>query len=103
MSVCAAKRVVAGWRPYCLLCCAHRYSSEHADSMAESIADKYRCYPAHTGQEITYEQMLNCPHEMAPNIAEFSYKGPAPVMPDAEGKYPVPIPGVTTEREYGKA
>lgn len=58
---------------------------------------------AHTGQEITYEQMLNCPHEMAPNIAEFSYKGPAPVMPDADGKYPVPIPGVTTEREYGKA
>ncbi|UCE50074.1 MAG: Gfo/Idh/MocA family oxidoreductase, partial [Phycisphaerales bacterium] len=23
---------------------------------------------AHTGQEITYEQMLNCPHEMAPGL-----------------------------------
>jgi hypothetical protein len=57
---------------------------------------------AHTGQEITYDQMLNCPHEMAPGIADFSFKGPAPVMPNAEGKYPVPMPGVNIDREYGE-
>jgi hypothetical protein len=56
---------------------------------------------AHTGQEITFEQILACPHEMAPNVADFTYKGPAPVMPNAEGKYPVPTPGVNTDREYG--
>jgi hypothetical protein len=56
---------------------------------------------AHTGQEITFDQILACPHEMAPNVGEFTYKGPAPVMPNAEGKYPVPIPGVNTDREYG--
>jgi hypothetical protein len=55
---------------------------------------------AHTGQEITYEQMLNCEHEFAPNVAELTEDGPAPVMPYADGSYPVPAPGVITEREY---
>jgi predicted dehydrogenase len=55
---------------------------------------------AHTGQEITYDQILNCPHDMAPNVADFTVDGPAPVMPDADGKYPVPNPGVTVDREY---
>jgi predicted dehydrogenase len=58
---------------------------------------------AHTGQEITFDQIVNCPHEMAPGVADFTIKGPAPVMPDADGKYPVPTPGVTVEREYGNA
>ena len=56
---------------------------------------------AHTGQEITFEQALNCPHDMAPGVAEFTIKGPAPVMPNEDGKYPVPMPGVNNEREYG--
>jgi predicted dehydrogenase len=55
---------------------------------------------AHTGQEITYEQMLNCPHEMAPGVADFAIKGPAPLTPDEDGRYPVPMPGVTRDREY---
>jgi predicted dehydrogenase len=56
---------------------------------------------AHTGQEITFDQIVNCPHEMAPGVASFTEKGPAPVMPDKHGKYPVPMPGVTVDREYG--
>jgi hypothetical protein len=55
---------------------------------------------AHTGQEITYEQMLNCPVEFAPNAANFTPEGPAPVMPDDQGKYPVPMPGINKEIEY---
>jgi hypothetical protein len=38
---------------------------------------------------------------MAPGVADFSFKGPAPVMPNADGKYPVPMPGKITDREYG--
>ena len=56
---------------------------------------------AHTGDEITYEQILNCPHEMAPGLADFAIGGPAPVMPDADGKYPVPTPGANHDQEYG--
>ena len=55
---------------------------------------------AHTGQEITYEQMLNCPHEFAPNVANFTPKSIAPVMPDEDGRYPVPMPGINKETEY---
>ncbi|MEZ6098384.1 MAG: Gfo/Idh/MocA family oxidoreductase [Pirellulaceae bacterium] len=55
---------------------------------------------AHTGQEITFEQMLNCPHEFAPGVAEMTADGPAPVMPDADGKYPIPMPGINRDREY---
>ena len=57
---------------------------------------------AHTGQEITYEQMLNCPHEFAPDIANFTPDGPAPVMPDGDGNgtYPQPMPGVNKDVEY---
>lgn len=55
---------------------------------------------AHTGHEITYDQMLNCPHEFAPNVANMTPDGPAPVMPDEDGRYPVPTPGIITETEY---
>ncbi|MGE3410365.1 MAG: Gfo/Idh/MocA family protein, partial [Pirellulales bacterium] len=55
---------------------------------------------AHTGQLITFEQMLNCPQEFAPDVANFTMDGPAPVTADANGKYPVPAPGVTTDVEY---
>lgn len=55
---------------------------------------------AHTGQEITYEQMLNCPHEFAPGVAELTVDGPAPIMPDADGKYAVPMPGVNRDVEF---
>ena len=55
---------------------------------------------AHTGHEITYDQMLNCAHEFAPNVAYLTPDGPAPVMPDADGKYPVPMPGINKEVEY---
>lgn len=55
---------------------------------------------AHTGQEITYEQMLNCPHEMAPGVADLAQTGAAPLTPDEQGRYPVPNPGKDRRREY---
>jgi predicted dehydrogenase len=58
---------------------------------------------AHTGQEITYEQMLNCPHEMAPDAANFKVGGSAPLTADSNGRYPVPMPGENRDREYPSA
>jgi len=55
---------------------------------------------AHTGQEITYDDMLNCAHEMAPGLDKLTADSPAPVMPDKNGRYPVPQPGIVTKREY---
>jgi hypothetical protein len=55
---------------------------------------------AHTAQEITFEQILNCPHEMAAGVESFTMSGPAPVMPDEVGKYPLPMPGIVIDQEY---
>jgi predicted dehydrogenase len=55
---------------------------------------------AHTGQLITYEQILNCDHEFAPDVDKLTANGPAPLTAGPGGKYPVPQPGVTTKREY---
>ncbi len=54
----------------------------------------------HTGQVVTYEDMLNCEHEFAPNADKLTLDGPSPLMPDANGKYPVPNPGINARREY---
>jgi len=55
---------------------------------------------AHTGQVITYEDMMNCPHEFAPDVDKLTMDSPAPLLADADGKYPVPAPGIKKDREY---
>ncbi|MFP6752917.1 MAG: gfo/Idh/MocA family oxidoreductase, partial [Pirellulaceae bacterium] len=55
---------------------------------------------AHTGQLITYDQMLNCDHEFAPGIDKMTLDGPAPLLSDDEGRYPIPLPGLNPEHEY---
>src|SRR5688572_21225673 len=55
---------------------------------------------AHTGQEVTFEDMLNCDHEMAPGLDKITSDSPAPLVADKDGKYPVPQPGFVTKREY---
>jgi hypothetical protein len=44
--------------------------------------------------------MLNCEHEMAPGLDKLTMDSPAPLLPDANGRYPVPQPGIVTDREY---
>src|SRR5215472_1766758 len=54
---------------------------------------------AHTGQVVTYEDILNCEHEFAPQVDKFTMDSPAPLQL-ADGKYPVPEPGIKKQREY---
>ena len=55
---------------------------------------------AHTGRIVTFEQMLNSPHEFAPEVDKLTMDGPAPLRMGPDGKYPVPEPGIKTDREY---
>ena len=56
---------------------------------------------AHTGREITFDEMLNCEHEMAPGVDKLlTIDSPAPLLADKDGRYPVPQPGIVTTREY---
>ena len=55
---------------------------------------------SHTGQIITYDDMLNCEHEFAPDLDKLTLESDAPLKADADGKYPVPQPGIVTTKEY---
>ena len=55
---------------------------------------------AHTGQVVTYDQMLNCEHAMSPGVEKLTLESDSPLMPNDDGKYPIPYPGLVTEREY---
>ena len=55
---------------------------------------------AHTGQEISFDDMLNCEHEFAPGLDKLTMDSPAPLRHDSDGKYPVPMPGKFKKREY---
>ena len=55
---------------------------------------------AHTGQIITFDQMLNCPHEFAAGVDKLAMDGPSPLPLGPDGHYPVPEPGIKKDREY---
>ena len=56
---------------------------------------------AHTGQLITFDQMLNCEHEFAPEVDQLTMESAAPLQVDPRtGLYPVPEPGLLRTREF---
>jgi predicted dehydrogenase len=55
---------------------------------------------AHTGVIIKWDEMLHDNHEFAPGVETMTMDGPAPLVADANGRYPVPQPGVVTDMEY---
>jgi hypothetical protein len=54
----------------------------------------------HTGQSVTYDDMLNNTHEFAPGLDTLTMNSPAPIQIGPEGTYPVPQPGRLKEREF---
>ncbi|HEX5050771.1 MAG TPA: Gfo/Idh/MocA family oxidoreductase [Planctomycetota bacterium] len=55
---------------------------------------------AHTGQEITYDDMLAGDHEFAPDVDKLTLDSAAPLLAGPDGRYPVPMPGQKKLREY---
>jgi len=54
----------------------------------------------HTGQVVTYEEMLNCEEEFARDVDALTMDSPAPVQAGPDGVYPGPQPGRLKDREY---
>jgi predicted dehydrogenase len=50
---------------------------------------------AESGKKITWEQALASNVELAPGLDNYTMESKAPVMPDAQGRYPVAMPGQT--------
>ena len=55
---------------------------------------------AHTGQTITFDQMLECRHEFAPTVDRLTLNSAAPLQAEPDGKYPIPQPGIKKDREF---
>lgn len=55
---------------------------------------------AHTGQKITFDQIMNSPHEFAPDVDKLTMDSPAPIQAGPDGRYPLPQPGIIKDREY---
>ncbi|MCF7668585.1 MAG: Gfo/Idh/MocA family oxidoreductase [Verrucomicrobia bacterium] len=75
------------------------YNEAERGAIASMVTSMGRM-AAHTGRVVTYDQMLNCEHEFAPNLDKLTYDSPAPLQSGPDGKYPVPQPGKVTDREY---
>ena len=78
----------------------NRAHNEVARGAEASLITAMGRMAAHTGRIVTRDQMLASTHEFAPNLDRLTADSPAPLQPDANGKYPVPQPGVLTTREY---
>ena len=50
---------------------------------------------AESGKEVTWEEAMQSSLELAPGLDKCTMDSPAPVMPDAQGRYPVAMPGLT--------
>jgi hypothetical protein len=75
------------------------YNEAERGAIASLVSSMGRM-AAHTGQIITYDQVLNCEQEFAPDVDKLTMTSAAPLQAGADGKYPVPQPGILKDREY---
>ena len=54
----------------------------------------------HTGRKITFDAALNYEQELAPDVDKLTMDSAAPLQLKDDGTYPVPMPGIITNREY---
>jgi hypothetical protein len=50
---------------------------------------------AESGKEITWDQAIRSNLELAPGLDQYTMDSNPPVMPDAQGHYPIAVPGMT--------
>lgn len=75
------------------------YNEIERGTMASLVTSMGR-FACHTGQLVKTAEYLQHEHEFAPNVDKLVLGGPAPLLADANGKYPVPAPGLITHQEY---
>ncbi len=92
----------------------NKYQVEHDRLFAAIRADKPynetdRCADAamvgilgrmatESGKEIFWDEVVNSDVELAPGFEKLDINGDSPVMPDANGNYPIAKPGITEPR-----
>jgi predicted dehydrogenase len=71
----------------------HNETERCAKSCLTAIMGRMAC---ESGRQITWDEALASNLELAPGLANLKWTDPAPVMPDAQGSYPVAMPGQST-------
>ena len=74
------------------------YNEAHRGTKASLVTSMGRM-AAHTGQIITYDDMLESEHVFAPGLDKLTMDSPSPLQPDENGRYPIPMPGLL-DTEY---
>jgi predicted dehydrogenase len=62
-----------------------------------NVADLMGRAAAHTGRVITWDEMMASNFQFCPNIDSLTDDSAPPIQPDAQGRYPVPVPGEWNE------
>jgi len=62
-----------------------------------NVADLMGRAAVHSGKAITWDEAMASDFQFYADIDTMDYDTPPPVQPDAEGRYPVPVPGVWSE------
>lgn len=76
------------------------YNEVERGVMASAVTSMGRM-AAHTGREITLDQFMSHDHEFGPGIDKLvDENSTPPLVANATGNYPIPAPGVVTDREY---
>ena len=68
--------------------------------VAASVVTSMGRLAAHSGLEITYDEMLNHQDTYAPGIENWTMSSPPPLRSGPDGRYPVPMPGLIGKHEY---
>jgi len=74
-----------------------RPHNEAKRAALSNITDLMGRAAAHMGRVITWDEMMNSNFQFCPSIDELTDDRPPPIRGDAEGHYPVPVPGEWNE------
>ena len=71
----------------------NQHTKQGADATLSAIIGRMATY---SGQVITWDEAIKVDQNLVPDL--YSFNDQAPVQPDKNGMYPIPVPGVTNIR-----